>query len=71
MLNKPHGKLRVLFETAPMAYINEQAGGYASDGRRNILDIEPRTLPEPSPAYIGSAAVVRDLERLVSSASPD
>ncbi len=66
--NRPQGKLRVLYETAPMAYINEQAGGYASDGGRNILDIEPRTLPETSPAYIGSGPVVRDLERLISSA---
>lgn len=67
LVNRPQGKLRVLYETAPMAFINEQAGGYASDGRRNILDVEPRTLSEPTPAYIGSAEVVRDLERMVSA----
>ncbi len=66
--NRPQGKLRVLYETAPMAYINEQAGGYASDGTRNILDVEPKTLPESSPAYIGSESLVRDLERAISSA---
>jgi len=63
---RPEGKLRVLFETAPMAYINEQAGGYATDGHRNILDIEPSTLSESSPAYLGTSSLVRELEGLVS-----
>jgi fructose-1,6-bisphosphatase I len=51
-----------------MAYINEQAGGYASDGRRNILDIEPKTLSEPSPVYLGTSTLVRELERTVAAA---
>ena len=68
LVKKPRGKLRVLYETAPMAYLNEQAGGYASDGRRNILDIEPASLAETSPAYIGSPSLVRELEKRVSTA---
>ncbi len=68
LTSKPRGKLRVLYETAPMAFINEQAGGYASDGRRNILDIEPDALSGTSPAYMGSASLVRELEALVSKA---
>jgi fructose-1,6-bisphosphatase I len=67
LLKKPQGKLRVLYETAPMAFLNEQAGGYSSDGRRNILDIEPAALAETSPAYIGSAPLVRELEKKISS----
>jgi len=67
LLKKPQGKLRVLYETAPMAYINEEAGGYASDGSRDILDITPSTLSETSPAYIGSAPMVHELERMISS----
>ena len=67
LLKKPQGKLRVLYETAPMAYINEEAGGYASDGSRGILDINPSTLSETSPAYIGSAPMVHELERMISS----
>ena len=67
LVKKPEGKLRVLYETAPMAYLNEQAGGYASDGRGDILDIEPATLAETSPAYIGSSPLVRELEEKVSS----
>ena len=69
LVKKPRGKLRVHFETAPMAYINEQAGGYATNGRGNILDIEPKTLAETSPFYIGSAPLVRELEAKVSSAT--
>lgn len=68
LVDKPRGKLRVLYETAPLAYINEQAGGYATDGRHNILDVEPQRLDETSPAYLGSSDLVRELERLVSSA---
>ena len=67
LVKKPRGKLRVLYETAPMAYLNEQAGGYASDGRMNILDIEPTSLAETSPAYIGTPSLVRELERKVST----
>lgn len=42
--SKPQGKLRLLYEAAPLAFIAEHAGGYASDGRRPILDIVPETL---------------------------
>ena len=66
-VGNPQGKLRVLFETAPIAYINEQAGGYATDGRRSVLDIEPKSLSETSPVYIGSASLLHELERLVSA----
>ncbi len=67
LLKKSRGKLRVLYETAPMSFINEQAGGYGSDGRGNILDIEPETLAETSPAYIGSASLVTELEQKIKS----
>ncbi|MBI3859244.1 MAG: fructose-1,6-bisphosphatase [Thaumarchaeota archaeon] len=63
---KPRGKLRVLFETAPMAFINEQAGGYASSGGGSILDVEPDSLSATSPVYIGSAGLVRELESVFS-----
>jgi fructose-1,6-bisphosphatase I len=66
-VGRPQGKLRVLYETAPVAYINEQAGGYATDGRKNILDIEPKTLSETSPFYIGSGPLLHELERHISS----
>ncbi|HYB75399.1 MAG TPA: class 1 fructose-bisphosphatase [Nitrososphaerales archaeon] len=70
MVGKPRGKLRILYEIAPMSFINEQGGGYATDGRRNVLDIEPKSLSETAPFYIGSAPLLHELERLVSSPSP-
>ena len=57
------GKLRLLYECAPMAFIAEAAGGAASSGTGRILDIEPRALHDRTPLYIGSADDVADLER--------
>jgi fructose-1,6-bisphosphatase I len=68
LVRKPKGKLRVLYETAPMSFLNEQAGGYGSDGTRNLLDISPTGLADTSPAYIGSASVVKELEKLLTPA---
>ncbi|MDV3277395.1 MAG: fructose-1,6-bisphosphatase [Nitrososphaerales archaeon] len=65
---RPQGKLRVLYETAPMAFITQQAGGYATDGRRDLLDVEPKSLSEPSPVYLGSAPLAREVERMLSAA---
>ena len=51
---KPRGKLRLLCEVAPMSYILEQAGGAATDGEQNILDIKPSELHERVPVFLGS-----------------
>lgn len=51
--NAPNGKLRVLFELNPMAFLIEQAGGAASDGTRRILDIHPENLDQRAPVFIG------------------
>ena len=67
LIKKPKGKLRVLFETAPMSYIAEQAGGYGTDGNGSLLEIEPKKLSETSPAYLGTSELTRALERAVSS----
>ena len=50
----PHGKLRLLYEAAPLAYVVEQAGGAATDGKRDILDIKPTELHQRTPLIIGS-----------------
>jgi fructose-1,6-bisphosphatase I len=50
----PRGKLRLLYEANPLAFICEQAGGCATDGNRRILDIEPTELHQRTPLYIGS-----------------
>ncbi len=52
--NEPHGKLRLLFELQPMAFIIEQAGGMATNGREEILSLKVDDLAQRSPVYIGS-----------------
>jgi fructose-1,6-bisphosphatase I len=52
--NKPHGKLRLLYEAAPLAFIAEQAGGRASDGTQDIMQIQPDSLHQRVPLFIGS-----------------
>ncbi len=54
----PNGKLRLLYECNPLAFIVEQAGGAATDGSRRILDIKPTELHQRSPYYVGSRADV-------------
>src|SRR5262249_57080175 len=50
------GKLRLLYEANPLAFIAEQAGGAATDGLRPLLDIEPQDLHPRTPLFIGSRA---------------
>ncbi|UCC31171.1 MAG: class 1 fructose-bisphosphatase [Phycisphaerales bacterium] len=56
--NAPQGKLRLLYEANPLAFIAEQAGGMATDGRQRILDKTPTALHERTPLVIGSKAEV-------------
>ena len=58
----PNGKLRLMYECNPLAFIIEQAGGLASDGYRRIMEIEPTDIHERSPIFIGSPQNVRDAE---------
>ena len=61
-LNKPEGKLRLLYEANPLAWVVEQAGGRASTGTMRILDVEAKQLHQRVPLIIGSADDVRDAE---------
>ncbi|MGC6533313.1 MAG: class 1 fructose-bisphosphatase [Flavobacteriales bacterium] len=65
----PNGKLRLLYEGAPLAYLVEQAGGKASDGHRRIMDIVPEELHQRVPLYIGSAKMVDRVESLIAEAA--
>ncbi|RAV28039.1 class 1 fructose-bisphosphatase [Sinomicrobium soli] len=58
----PNGKLRLLYECNPMAFIAEQAGGSASDGFRRILDLQPSALHQRTPFFCGSRKMVATLE---------
>ena len=65
--DRPEGKLRLMCEAAPLAMIVEAAGGYASDGRRSILDITPTDLHQRVPLYIGSRDDVLWIEKMISA----
>lgn len=62
---KPHGKLRLLYEAAPLTFIAENAGGCASDGRDNILDIQPTYLHQRTPLFIGNRELVTKAEDFI------
>ncbi|HKS07719.1 MAG TPA: class 1 fructose-bisphosphatase [Gemmatimonadaceae bacterium] len=63
----PHGKLRLLYEASPLAFIVEQAGGAATDGKRRIRDIVPTELHQRTPLYIGSKADVDAARELLTA----
>jgi fructose-1,6-bisphosphatase I len=67
----PKGKLRLLYECNPVAFIAEQAGGKASDGFRRILEIQPKTLHQRSPIIIGPKWMVEKVEEYLREYSPE
>lgn len=64
-LNYPNGKLRLLYECNPMAFLAEQANGSASDGYKRILEIQPNSLHQRVPFVCGSSRMVRDVEKFM------
>jgi len=68
--DKPDGKLRLLYENAPLAFVVEQAGGSATNGSSQILDITPTALHQRTPLYIGSRGDVAEVHRLLGTAKP-
>ena len=61
----PKGKLRLLYECNPIAFIAEQAGGKASDGFNRIMELNPKELHERTPFYCGSYNMVEMLENFI------
>ncbi len=64
-LDKPEGKLRLLYEANPLAWIVEQAGGKASTGVMRILEVEAKQLHQRVPLIIGSANDVHEAEEFI------
>jgi len=62
----PKGKLRLLYEASPLAFIVEQAGGMATTGKENIMDIEPTELHQKVPLIIGSKEDVLTYQKFVA-----
>ncbi|NLS12415.1 class 1 fructose-bisphosphatase [Vibrio sp. SM6] len=66
-LSHPEGKLRLLYECNPMAFLIEQAGGLASDGQRRILDLVPTELHQRTPFFVGSSEMVNKVEEYLET----
>lgn len=66
----PNGKLRLNYEANPMAFLAEQAGGSATDGYRRILDIQPTSLHQRVPLYVGSKNMVGKVMEMIRD-NPD
>jgi fructose-1,6-bisphosphatase I len=60
--DKPKGKLRLLYEANPFAFIVEVAGGLATNGKQRILDVQPTELHQRTPLFIGSKKMMEELE---------
>ena len=69
--NQPQGKLRLLFELSPMAFLIEQAGGAASNGYQPILDLQPQQIHERSPVFIGCKKDVALAEEFIRKLEDD
>lgn len=65
----PNGKLRLLYECNPLAFIVEQAGGYASNGYERVLEIKPQDVHQKTPLYIGSTEDVKLVEKFLQEAN--
>lgn len=65
----PRGKIRLLYESNPLSFIVEQAGGRAINGVDRILDIQPRGLHDRTPVFIGSEYMVNRLENFINNIS--
>ncbi len=62
LLDAPDGKYRLQFESNPMGYITEKAGGKASTGKGRILDVEPVSISQRVPTYLGNKELVSEFE---------
>ncbi|MGI9532953.1 class 1 fructose-bisphosphatase [Lutimonas sp.] len=62
----PQGKLRLLYECNPIAFLAEQAGGKATDGYKRILEIKPKELHQRVPIFVGSKVMVNKLEEFMA-----
>ncbi|WP_027419104.1 class 1 fructose-bisphosphatase [Crocinitomix catalasitica] len=65
--NAPLGKLRLLYECNPLAFIAEQAGGAASDGKKRIMEVTPTGLHQRVPYFTGNSAMVEKAEAFIAA----
>ncbi len=66
----PNGKLRLLYECAPLAFVAERAGGRATTGRGRVLDLRPESLHQAVPFAVGSREEVDRFEKFAALRGP-
>jgi fructose-1,6-bisphosphatase I len=64
---KPDGKLRLMYECNPFAFLYTRAGGVATDGQVNILDIQPEDIHQRSVLYVGNKSMVEELREEITA----
>jgi len=64
--SNPNGKLRLLYESSPLAFLAEQAGGRASTGKQDVLDVVPTSLHQRTPLFLGSREFVDEADRILA-----
>ena len=69
LTDAPEGKYRLQFESNPVAFITEKAGGLASTGTSSILDVEPSSIAQRVPTYLGDQDLVREFDSIYQSKS--
>ena len=67
-VDRPEGKLRLMYEAAPLAFLADQAGGRGSDGFRDLLDIRPDDIHQRTPVFVGDTRLVDQLEECLNEA---
>ena len=63
----PNGKLRLLYECNPLAFIIEQAGGVATDGKNRIMEIQPTELHQRVPYFVGSKQMIEEVGQMIAN----
>jgi len=69
LTDAPEGKYRLQFESNPVGFITEKAGGRASTGTEDILDVDPISITQRVPTYLGDQDLVREFESIYQSKS--
>jgi len=67
LVDAPTGKLRLQFESNPVAFITEKVGGRGSTGTESILDVEPTSIDQRVPTYVGNTDLINKLEQSMKS----
>lgn len=67
----PNGKLRLLYENNPLAFLAEQAGGLATDGRKRVMEVQPTDLHQRTPLFIGSKHMVERIHAFIEEFDKD